>query len=150
MNRSPSGSSIYRNHTTPRDSPQQSFSFNNNGNSAADSEFVIHKSKGITTLFNIQDPLVPAKLRQAKEKSNNDSKADERGKNAKPSNIYFLFSFYDFSQTFVTVHQIESSGDVPAGRPSNWEDQRRPSFAGRFASQAKNFSLYLLTLLNWL
>lgn len=28
----------------------------------------------------MQDPLLPAKLRQAKEKTNNDSKADERGK----------------------------------------------------------------------
>lgn len=51
---------------------------NNNGNSSVDNDFVVHKSKGITTLFNM-DPLIPAKLRQAKEKTNNDSKADERG-----------------------------------------------------------------------
>lgn len=30
------------------------------------------------------------------------------------------------------------AGDVPAGRPSNWEEQRRQSFAGRFRS-AKDF-----------
>lgn len=30
----------------------------------------------------MQDPLIPAKLRQSKEKTNNDTKADERGMHA--------------------------------------------------------------------
>jgi len=64
-------------------------SSSNNGSMAeADSEFVVHRSKGITTLSNIQDPLIPAKLRQSKEKSNNDTKADERGES------YFLYSWF--------------------------------------------------------
>lgn len=85
MNRSPSAANVYRHHTPPKELPQQLFSQNSsnsnngNGNMASDYDFVVHKSKGITTLFNMQDPLVPAKLRQAKEKTNNDSKADERG-----------------------------------------------------------------------
>lgn len=49
-----------------------------------DNDFVVHRSKGITTLFNMQDQLIPAKLRQAKEKTNNDSKADERGEQETP------------------------------------------------------------------
>lgn len=27
-------------------------------------------------------------------------------------------------------------GDVPAGRPSNWEEQRRTSFAGKLAEKS--------------
>lgn len=68
---------MYRHHTPPKELPQ--YTQHNNGNGNGDSDFVVHRSKGITTLFNMQDPLVPAKLRQAKEKTNNDSKADERG-----------------------------------------------------------------------
>lgn len=41
--------------------------------------FVVHKSRGVTTLSSMQEPLVPARLRPAKEKSNVDTKADERG-----------------------------------------------------------------------
>lgn len=45
--------------------------------------FVVHKSRGITTLSSMhmqqQDPLMPARLRQAKEKQNIETKADERG-----------------------------------------------------------------------
>lgn len=45
--------------------------------------FVVHRSRGVTTLSSIhnqvQEPLVPARLRQAKEKTNIESKADERG-----------------------------------------------------------------------
>lgn len=77
---------MYRHHTPPKElpyQPQYAHSTNNgngNGNGPSlDSDFVVHRSKGITTLFNQQDPLIPAKLRQAKEKTNNDSKADERG-----------------------------------------------------------------------
>ena len=54
-------------------------SSSNNGNMEADSEFVVHRSKGVPTLSTMHDPLIPAKLRQSKEKSNNDTKADERG-----------------------------------------------------------------------
>uniref|UniRef100_A0A182TNJ1 Uncharacterized protein n=1 Tax=Anopheles melas TaxID=34690 RepID=A0A182TNJ1_9DIPT len=49
----------------------------------------------------MQEPLVPARIRQAKEKTNNDSKAEERG------------------------------DSIPAGRPSNWEESRKTSFSGR-------------------
>ncbi len=85
MVRSPSSNNVYRHHTPPKEpTPQSPFYIsninNNNGNSAeVDSDFVVHRSKGITTLFNMQDPLIPAKLRQSKEKTNNDTKADERG-----------------------------------------------------------------------
>lgn len=41
--------------------------------------FVVHRGRMIPTLASMQEPLVPARLRQAKEKSNNDSKAEERG-----------------------------------------------------------------------
>lgn len=95
--RSPSSNNIYRHHTPPKETvpPQSPFYISNsnvhsnntnnnntnngNGSAEVDSEFVVHRSKGITTLFNMQDPLIPAKLRQSKEKSNNDTKADERG-----------------------------------------------------------------------
>ncbi|KAL5289435.1 hypothetical protein ACFFRR_009524 [Megaselia abdita] len=70
-----------------------------------DEGFVVHRSRGVTTLSSIhnqvQEPLVPARLRQAKEKTNIESKADERG-----------------------------DGHA-AGKPSNWEHSRRSSFAGR-------------------
>lgn len=80
VNRSPSASTVYRHHTPPKELPQYTQQHNNgNGNGNPDSDFVVHRSKGITTLFNMQEQLVPAKLRQAKEKQNNDSKADERG-----------------------------------------------------------------------
>lgn len=87
--RSPSSNNIHRHHTPPKEPPQSPFYINNNnnnnsntnnGSAEVDSDFVVHRSKGITTLFNMQDPLIPAKLRQSKEKSNNDTKADERGK----------------------------------------------------------------------
>jgi calmodulin-regulated spectrin-associated protein len=78
VNRSPSATNIYRHHTPPKELPP--YTPHNNGNGTPDRDFVVHKSKGITTLFNMQEALMPAKLRQAKEKTNNDSKADERGK----------------------------------------------------------------------
>lgn len=57
--------------------------------------FVVHKSRGVTTLSTMhmqqqQDPLMPARLRQAKEKSNTETKADERG----------LSKFYTHIHTF--------------------------------------------------
>jgi hypothetical protein len=78
--RSPSASTIYRHHTPPKELPQfTQHNSNGNGNGNPDSDFVVHRSKGITTLFNMGEALIPAKLRQAKEKTNNDSKAEERG-----------------------------------------------------------------------
>lgn len=50
--------------------------------------FVVHRTKGITTLSSMHEPLVPARLRQAKEKSNTDTKADERGL------IFFYFHLF--------------------------------------------------------
>lgn len=79
MNRSPSSSNVFRHHTPPKELPQPLFNNGNGNGSSMDSDFVVHRSKGITTLFNMTDPLIPAKLRTAKEKTNNDSKADERG-----------------------------------------------------------------------
>lgn len=73
--------------------------------------FVVHKSRGITTLSSMhsqqqqqfqlqhqqqqqqqtqQEPLVPARLRQAKEKNNVESKADERGL----TDFYLIFHTY--------------------------------------------------------
>lgn len=52
--------------------------------------FVVHRGRAIPTLASMQEPLVPARLRQSKEKSNNDTKADERGKQT-PQYILFLF-----------------------------------------------------------
>jgi hypothetical protein len=69
---------VYRHYTPPKEVPQSHYAQSSNGNKQ-DVDFVVHKSKGITTLFNMQEALTPAKLRQAKEKTNNDSKADERG-----------------------------------------------------------------------
>jgi calmodulin-regulated spectrin-associated protein len=65
---------------------------------------VVHRGRGVPTLSSIvqaEEPLLPARLRPAKEKQNQDSKAEERGE------------------------------PVAAGRPSNWEDSRRSSYAGR-------------------
>jgi calmodulin-regulated spectrin-associated protein len=94
VNRSPSGNTIYRHQTPPKELPQSQFPQSNNGGSALDNDFVVHKSKGITTLFNLQDPLIPAKLRQAKEKTNNDSKADERGEQEEASRFGLIHVFF--------------------------------------------------------
>lgn len=87
VNRTPSATTIYRHQTPPKDVLkeiiQQPQSYNasqqNLFGHQDDSGFVVHRSKGITTLSSMQDPLMPARLRQAKEKTNSDSKADERG-----------------------------------------------------------------------
>ncbi|KAL7016590.1 hypothetical protein ACKWTF_010065 [Chironomus riparius] len=93
--RSPSSNNVYRHHTPPKEvfygtsnNSNNTNSSSNNGNMEADSEFVVHRSKGVPTLSTMHDPLIPAKLRQSKEKSNNDTKADERGDKAagRPSN----------------------------------------------------------------
>jgi calmodulin-regulated spectrin-associated protein len=65
---------------------------------------VVHRGRGVPTLSSVvqaEEPLLPARLRPAKEKQNQDSKAEERGE------------------------------PIAAGRPSNWEDSRRSSYAGR-------------------
>lgn len=117
VNRSPSGSNIYR-HTPPKELPQQQqFMHTKNGNSASDKDFVVHKSKGITTMFNM-DPLIPAKLRQAKEKTNNDSKADERGENERfkvkqifesPAIFFLCFDLYFHAIFFLLCCQLYHS-----------------------------------------
>nr|XP_017019852.1 patronin isoform X30 [Drosophila kikkawai] len=133
--------------TTPPNDYQATFDGSNNQAEA----FVVHKSRGITTLASMhsqqqqqlhqqaqqqpqyhhqqsqlqlqqqqqQEPLVPARLRQAKEKTNVESKADERG---------------DF---------------VAAGRPSNWEQSRRPSFAGRRSRRNSSSEDSQLTIENF-
>lgn len=53
--------------------------------SGEDNGFVVHKGRGVPTLTSMhqqqqqQDPLIAARLRMAKEKTNADSKAEERG-----------------------------------------------------------------------
>nr|CAD7426198.1 unnamed protein product [Timema monikensis] len=73
--------------------------------SSSDEQFVVHRGRGVPTLSSVvnqsEEHLLPARLRPAKEKQNQDSKAEERGE------------------------------PVAAGRPSNWEDTRRSSYAGR-------------------
>lgn len=47
--------------------------------------FVVHRGRAIPTLHStaaMHEPLQPARLRQTKEKTNTDSKADERGEHA--------------------------------------------------------------------
>lgn len=71
----------------------------------SEDSFVVHRGRGVPTLSSVlqsEEPLLPARLRPAKEKSNHDTKAEERG-----------------------------DGKQAAGRPSNWEDTRKPSYAGR-------------------
>ncbi|XP_017837889.1 patronin isoform X39 [Drosophila busckii] len=101
-----SGGGFNRRSTPPND--YQAMQSNNfDGNQAE--AFVVHKSRGITTLSSMhsqqqqqqqhysqhqqqqqqqqqqsqQEPLVPARLRQAKEKNNVESKADERGRRSR-------------------------------------------------------------------
>lgn len=72
----------------------------------SDDSFVVHRSKNIPTLSSIvhDEPLIPARLRVNKEKQNNDTKAEERG---------------------------EQLSAVAAGRPSNWNEHKKPSYSGR-------------------
>ncbi|XP_058840050.1 patronin-like [Topomyia yanbarensis] len=92
VTRSPSASTL-RKHVSARDipdqqpqysqhSPQQQQPYQNQ-----DEGFVVHRSKGVPTLSSMQEPLVPARIRQAKEKTNNDSKAEERGKFKTPNTV---------------------------------------------------------------
>lgn len=112
MVRSPSSNNVYRHHTPPKELFYNTNNGNNsnnskNGNMEADSEFVVHRSKGITTLSNMQDPLIPAKLRQSKEKSNNDTKADERGELIVTFLVYGTSSLFLFS--YVVPYNTEKN-----------------------------------------
>ncbi|KAK5646802.1 hypothetical protein RI129_005266 [Pyrocoelia pectoralis] len=71
----------------------------------SDDSFIVHRSRNIPTLSTVinDEPLVPARLRINKEKQNHDSKAEERGENSK----------------------------MAAGKPSNWDEHKRPSYSGR-------------------
>uniref|UniRef100_A0A182YJE2 Uncharacterized protein n=1 Tax=Anopheles stephensi TaxID=30069 RepID=A0A182YJE2_ANOST len=107
VNRSPSASTL-RKHISTREIPEQHQPHQLYQQQQSpyqqpdpDEGFVVHRSKGVPTLSSMQEPLVPARIRQAKEKTNNDSKAEERG------------------------------DSIPAGRPSNWEESRKTSFSGR-------------------
>lgn len=73
MVRSPSGTQLRR-ATPPKDQFEPAMAVRD------DEGFVVHRSKGVPTLSSMNEPLIPARIRQAKEKTNNDSKADERGK----------------------------------------------------------------------
>nr|XP_029721066.1 patronin-like isoform X6 [Aedes albopictus] len=109
VTRSPSASTL-RKHVSSRDMHDQQPQYSQHSQQSShqpyhqdhqDEGFVVHRSKGVPTLSSMQEPLVPARIRQAKEKTNNDSKAEERG------------------------------DSIPAGRPSNWEENRKQSFSGR-------------------
>ncbi|XP_058055049.1 patronin [Anopheles bellator] len=122
VNRSPSASTL-RKHIASRETPEQHQphqlyqqqqpqpqpQHQSPYQADPDEGFVVHRSKGVPTLSSMHEPLVPARIRQAKEKTNNDSKAEERG------------------------------DSIPAGRPSNWEESRKPSFSGR-RSRRNSFS----------
>lgn len=72
--------------------------------SSNEDQFVVHRGRGVPTLSSVvqaEEPLLPARLRPAKEKQNQDSKAEERGEL------------------------------IAAGRPSNWEESKRSTYAGR-------------------
>ncbi|XP_053966258.1 patronin isoform X13 [Anastrepha ludens] len=79
--------------SAPADSSARSELMQNAGVRNSENEaFVVHKSRGVTTLSSLhsqqqqhqqQEPLVPARLRQSKEKSNIETKADERGRRSR-------------------------------------------------------------------
>lgn len=58
----------------------------------SDDSFIVHRGKNIPTLSSVihDEPLVPARLRVNKEKQNNDTKAEERGKKLICSNRLVL------------------------------------------------------------
>ncbi|KAL3282263.1 hypothetical protein HHI36_005454 [Cryptolaemus montrouzieri] len=76
----------------------------------SEDSFVVHRGRNIPTLSSVvnDEPLIPARLRMNKEKQNNDTKADERG---------------EYSNRPVTA--------PAAGKPSNWQESRTNTFAGR-------------------
>ncbi|KAI4466052.1 hypothetical protein MML48_3g00021872 [Holotrichia oblita] len=67
----------------------------------SDDSFVVHRGKNIPTLSSILNDEQQRVRNLSKERQNNDTKADERG---------------------------ESKA---AGKPSNWEEHKKPSYAGR-------------------
>ncbi|XP_067007915.2 patronin [Anabrus simplex] len=88
-----------------------------------DEAFVVHRGRGVPTLSSVnqaEEPLLPARLRPAKEKQNQDSKAEERGEPVQA-----------------------------AGRPSNWEESRRSSYAGRRSRRNSTSDDSQLTLENF-
>lgn len=92
-------------HLTVRKTQSLQSSSADTDNTQRDEEFVVHKGRAVPTLSTVlmvDEPLVPARLRPAKEKQNNDTKAEERG----------------------------DSRQTAAGKPSNWDD-KKTSFAGR-------------------
>ncbi|KAF5275691.1 hypothetical protein FQA39_LY06803 [Lamprigera yunnana] len=72
----------------------------------SDDSFIVHRSKNIPTLSSMiyDEPLIPARLRANKERENHDTKAEERG---------------------------EHNAKMAAGKPSNWNEHKRPSYSGR-------------------
>lgn len=78
------------------------------GSGTAGEEFVVHRGKTVPTLYNVGDGVAP-RSRAAKEKLNTDTKAEERGEER--------------------GGMVGGSG--PAGVPSNWEERKQQSFAGR-------------------
>lgn len=72
-----------------------------------------------------QDPLLAARLRQAKEKTNTDSKSEERGILVSFDHFVAFLNYDYFSSCLLGDYQM-----VAAGRPSD-RTERRPSYAGR-------------------
>lgn len=67
-------------------------------------DFVVHRNRAVSTLSTMiaEDPLIPARLRPNKERGNQETKGEERGESGRA-----------------------------AGKPSHWEESKRPSYAGR-------------------
>ncbi|XP_037918502.1 patronin isoform X25 [Hermetia illucens] len=113
VTRSPSASATRRN-TPPKD--YQTLDHHQAAIPPSDEGFVVHKSRGITTLSSMQEPLVPARLRQAKEKTNMDTKADERGRRSRRN------SFSEESQ--LTIENFGGSQDQLNMIGRNYERDR--------------------------
>lgn len=62
----------------------------------SDDSFVVHRGRNIPTLSSVvhDEPLVPARLRVNKEKQNNDTKAEERGRGFLQSSVIFSVCAY--------------------------------------------------------
>ncbi|XP_061511279.1 patronin isoform X26 [Anopheles gambiae] len=111
VNRSPSASTLRKHMSSreipeqPQHQPHQLYQQQQSPYQQADPDegFVVHRSKGVPTLSSMQEPLVPARIRQAKEKTNNDSKAEERGRRSRRN------SFSDDSQ--LTIENFGGSQD---------------------------------------
>ncbi|XP_032585999.1 patronin isoform X48 [Drosophila mojavensis] len=146
--------------STPPTEYQTMQSNNFDGNQAE--AFVVHKSRGITTLSSMhsqqqqqqqqqhyqlqqqqqpqsqQEPLVPARLRQAKEKNNVESKADERGRRSRRN------SSSEDSQ--LTIENFGGSQDQinTVGRYERERDRERKlsnTSVGKYSYQSISFAL---------